>query len=354
MLSVCVEKQLRDFLLEVSLSVAKGKTLVLIGENGAGKSTVLNLISGLLPPDSGEVILKGRVLYSQADQIDVAAEYRNIGHLFQSYALFPHLSVFDNVAFGLRCRKMPKMELASRVRGYLEEMNLAGLSGERVGNLSGGQRQRVALARALILEPDLLLLDEPLAALDVKSQATMRRELRESISLAGIPAIVVTHNFEEVLALADRVAVMNQGRIVQTGPPDEVFHRPNCEFIAHFTGIENIFRGVCSKDSGISTITIGSRSIITASNSCKEGTEVYATIRPEDVLISRTPVTSSARNSLPGRITGIANNGLFVKLTVDAGMRIVSVLTRQGFEEMGLSVGDQVHLTFKAAAVHVF
>jgi molybdate transport system ATP-binding protein/molybdate/tungstate transport system ATP-binding protein len=156
----------------------------------------------------------------------------------------------------------------------------------------------------------------------------------------------------EIFALADRVAVMNEGRIVQVGPPDEVFHKPNSEFIAHFTGTENIFRGVCSKDSGISTIRVGTISI--ASRTCREEGDVYATIRPEDILVSRTPFISSARNSLRGTITGIANNGMFVKLTVDAGVPIVSVLTRQGFEEMDLDIGDEVYLTFKAAAVHVF
>lgn len=235
MLSMRAAKHLRDYELDVSLSVGPGETLVLIGENGAGKSTVLNLASGLLAPDRGEIVLAGRVLYSDRLRLDVPVEDRNIGHLFQSYALFPHLSVFENVAFGLRCRKIPGAEIAVRVAGELERMHLSSFSNEPVGRLSGGQRQRVALARALAVKPGLLLLDEPLAAVDVRAQGEMRRELRETIRAAGIPCILVTHALRDALELGDRICVMEEGRIVLEGTPGEVLASGREGFIAEFS-----------------------------------------------------------------------------------------------------------------------
>ncbi|MBP1928306.1 ABC-type sulfate/molybdate transport systems ATPase subunit [Methanolinea mesophila] len=234
MLSVGVKKELRDFTLDVSLSVREGETLILIGENGAGKSTVLSLVSGLLSPDRGVITLGDRVLFSAPGRINVPPERRNIGHLFQSYALFPHLSVFENVAFGLRCRNLGKQEIVRKVGEFLEGMDLASLSGEPAGRLSGGQRQRVALARALVLEPDLLLLDEPLAALDVKSRVSMRKELKESIAAAGIPAVIVSHHFEDALALGDQVCLMEQGRITARGSPRDLMTVKNNAFISSF------------------------------------------------------------------------------------------------------------------------
>ncbi|WP_292520060.1 ABC transporter ATP-binding protein [Methanoculleus sp.] len=236
MLSVHAVRHLRDFTLDVTLSVRKGETLVLIGENGAGKSTVLNLISGILTPDAGEIALGERTLYSGVERIDVPVENRKIGHLFQSYALFPHMTVFENVAFGLRCRKVPRPEIAFAVANQLRAMNLADLSDVNVGRLSGGQRQRVALARALVLDPDLLLLDEPLAAVDMRAQAAMREELHDRIKSAGIPCIVVTHNLGDALELADRICLIEEGKVVAEGAPEEVLGMRENRFIASFAG----------------------------------------------------------------------------------------------------------------------
>ena len=236
MLSVHVGRQLRDFAIDVALSVRCGETLVLIGENGAGKSTVLNLISGILAPDRGEIDLGGRMLFSSEERIDIPTESRNIGHLFQSYALFPHMTVAENVAFGLRCRKLPEPEIKRAVAEQLETINLSELADVNVGRLSGGQRQRVALARALVLDPDLLLLDEPLAAVDMRSQAAMRRELRERIQKTGIPCIVVTHSLRDAVELGDRLGLMEDGHLVAGGRPEEVLRMRENRFIASFVG----------------------------------------------------------------------------------------------------------------------
>ncbi|WP_292365031.1 MULTISPECIES: ABC transporter ATP-binding protein [unclassified Methanoculleus] len=236
MLSVHAVRRLRDFVLDVTLSVRCGETLVLVGENGAGKSTVLNLISGLLPPDRGEITLGERTLFSSGERIDVPAEHRSIGHLFQSYALFPHMTVSENVAFGLRCRKVTRPEVAFTVAKQLAAMHLSDLADVNVGRLSGGQRQRVALARALVLDPELLLLDEPLAAVDMRAQAAMRKELRDRIRNAGIPCIVVTHNLRDALELGDRLCLLEEGRVAADGTPEEVLGMRENGFIASFAG----------------------------------------------------------------------------------------------------------------------
>lgn len=236
MLSIHAVRQLRDFALDVTLSVRSGETLVLIGENGAGKSTVLNLISGILTPDRGKIVLGERTLYSDEERIVVPAENRKVGHLFQSYALFPHMTVFENVAFGLRCRKVPRPEIDFSVANQLRAMNLADLADVNVGRLSGGQRQRVALARALVLDPDILLLDEPLAAVDMRAQAAMRSDLRDRIRDAGIPCIVVTHNLHDALELGDRLCLLEEGRVVVDGAPEEVLAMHDNGFIASFAG----------------------------------------------------------------------------------------------------------------------
>ncbi|WOX57531.1 ABC transporter ATP-binding protein [Methanoculleus receptaculi] len=236
MLEFRAVRTLRDFVLDLALSVQPGETLVMMGENGAGKSTVLNLISGILTPDEGEITLSDRLLFSSGERINVPPENRNIGHLFQSYALFPHMTVAENVAFGLRCRKLPEPEIKRAVAEQLETMNLSELAGVNVGRLSGGQRQRVALARALVLDPDLLLLDEPLAAVDMRARAATRRELRERIRKTGIPCIVVTHNPRDAMELGDRLCLMEYGRLVAGGRPEEVLGMRENGLIASFVG----------------------------------------------------------------------------------------------------------------------
>ena len=222
MLEIDVEKLLRDFKLEVKIEVAEGKILMLVGDNGCGKTTLLNLVAGLISPDSGRIALDGRPLYDSDLRISVAPEVRNIGYVFQSYALFPHMSVYDNVAFGLRTRKLSKQEIDFLVKDHLEAAGLWEIRRAKAGSISGGQKQRVALARALIIEPKLLLLDEPLSALDVRKQAIMRRDLRERIHSCGVPSIIVTHDLRDVACIGDRACLIEKGKIALSGEADDV------------------------------------------------------------------------------------------------------------------------------------
>jgi ABC-type sulfate/molybdate transport systems ATPase subunit len=222
MLEIDVRKRLRDYELEVRLCVAEGEILMLVGDNGCGKTTLLNLVAGLVDPDSGRIALNGRALYDSDLKIRVPSEVRNVGYVFQSYALFPHMSVYDNVAFGLRTRHMPRGEIDTMVKNHLQAAGLWEIRKAKAANISGGQKQRVALARALIIDPGLLLLDEPLSALDVRKQAAMRKDLRESIHACHVPCIIVTHDLRDVACIGDRACLLEKGKIAMTGGPDEV------------------------------------------------------------------------------------------------------------------------------------
>ncbi len=215
MLEIDIKKRLRDFDLEVKLVVAGGKTLMLVGDNGCGKTTLLNLVAGLDNPDKGRIALDGRALYDSDYRTNVPPEARGIGYVFQNYALFPHMSVSDNVAFGLRTRRMAAGEVKILVKEHLEAAGLWEIRNAKAADVSGGQKQRVALARALIIEPRLLLLDEPLSALDVRKQAAMRKELRETIHACSVPCIIVTHDLRDVAGIGDQACLLEQGKISQ-------------------------------------------------------------------------------------------------------------------------------------------
>jgi len=222
MLEIDIEKRLRDFDLQLRLDVNQGQTLMLVGDNGCGKTTLLNLIAGLDRPDRGRIALDGRSLFDSDLGIDLPPESRGVGYVFQSYALFPHMSVYDNVAFGLRARKMPAEDIDRRVEKHLKEAGLWEIRRAKAADVSGGQKQRVALARALIIEPKLLLLDEPLSALDVRRQVAMRAELRETIRACGVPCIIVTHDLRDVVSLGDNACLLERGRVAMRGRAEDV------------------------------------------------------------------------------------------------------------------------------------
>jgi ABC-type sulfate/molybdate transport systems ATPase subunit len=222
MLEIDIRKRLRDYELKVKLDVASGEILMLVGDNGCGKTTLLNLVAGLDNPDGGKIALDGRVLYESDKGTNVPPEARGIGYVFQSYALFPHMSVYDNVAFGLRTRRMPAGEIKYLVKEHLEAAELWEIRKAKAADVSGGQKQRVALARALVIEPRLLLLDEPLSALDVRKQAVMRKELRETINACDVPCIIVTHDLGDVACIGDHACLLERGKIALRGGAQEV------------------------------------------------------------------------------------------------------------------------------------
>jgi ABC-type sulfate/molybdate transport systems ATPase subunit len=220
MLNVQIALQLRAYQLDISFSLHSSEILVIIGENGAGKSTILNAITGIITPDSGEINLSGLVLFSDKMKIDLLPEERKIGYVFQNYALFPHMTVLENVMFGLQCRRVPAYIREEEALTWLVDLNLYDHRHQRVTALSGGEQQRVALARALVIRPDLLLLDEPLSALDALTRVEVRKNLKTCIRNSGVPAIVVTHDPDDAWVLGDRICVLKAGNIIQMGPPD--------------------------------------------------------------------------------------------------------------------------------------
>ncbi len=227
----------------VSFAAQPGEQLTLLGPSGCGKTTTLRALAGLERPSAGTIRIGGHVVYSSAHRIDIPAEKRGLSMVFQSYAIWPHMTVFDNVAYGLRVRKRPKAEIAARVAEALDQVQMGEYAARRASQLSGGQQQRVALARACAFSPQVLLFDEPLSNLDAKLRADMRIELRELQHRLGVTSVYVTHDLEEALAMSDRVVVMRDGLIEQAGTPTEIYARPRNAFVADFVGSSNLVQG---------------------------------------------------------------------------------------------------------------
>ena len=319
---------LRDF----SLEVERGQFVSLLGSSGCGKTTTLRLIAGFSQPQSGSVIFDGR------DITNVPLHKRNFGFVFQSYALFPHMTVFDNVAFGLKMRKTGKKEIQSRVTEMLELVDLTGFEKRYPREMSGGQRQRVALARAMVIRPDLMLFDEPLSNLDAKLRVKMRVEIRRIQQELGFTAIYVTHDQEECFAISDQVAIMNQGVIEQMDTPAHIFNAPKTEFIARFVGFENFFelkRGL----SGLETET--GIPITVAGGNAGDGGK--ACIRPEDVIIH--PEGTKCENAVPGEVLVTTFLGRNVQYNVGTPIGEFTVKTEQNSV---YSIGSKVQLELSA------
>ena len=307
---------------------------------------LLEAIAGLHPVVSGEIWLDGR------DVTRLEAEKRGIGFVYQDYALFPHLTVKGNLLFGLKRRKLPREERGRVMEWLVELLDIAPLLERSPDTLSGGECQKVSLARALSTSPEVLLLDEPLSALDPQHREGVQQELRQIHRRLKQTAIHVTHDFEEAIAMGDRIAVLGEGRIQQIGTPDEIFRQPNSEFVARFAMTRNIFTGEVREDGrgGVIVIIDGTEfEVVTELRG-----RLHASLRPEDVLVSSEPLVSSARNSLRGTITRIADRGATLYLTVSTPLEFSCLVTRHSFEELGLAEGGEVYVTFKASAVHIF
>jgi molybdopterin-binding protein len=342
---LCVD--LGEFLLQdINLDIEPGEYFIILGPTGAGKTVLLEAIAGLHPILRGEAWVDGREITK------LKPEKRSIGIVYQDQVLFPHLSVEDNIAFGLKMRKCPKQEMKARIDNIAEIIGISHLLHRKPQTLSGGEQQRVALARALVTEPKVLLLDEPLSALDPETRERLQQELKKIHRRVRVTIIHVTHDFEEAVALGHHVAVLNEGRIAQVGTPEEVLRRPNSEFVARFALSRNIFAGEAkSEKDGYTTIDIeGTRLIATTE---AEG-EVHLSLRPEDILISKEQFRSTARNSFEGVVTEITDRGAVIYVTVSIPPDFVCLITRQSFEELELRKEVRVWLTFKASAIHIF
>ena len=286
---------------DLSLAVYKGELCCLLGPSGCGKTTTLKMIAGLVEPNSGEVILSGN------DITHMPVQRRNVGMVFQNYALFPHMNVYDNVAYGLRRRKLPKDEIDAKVAEGLRLVQLSEYGQRRIHELSGGQQQRVALSRALVIEPELLLLDVPLSNLDARLRADMRREIRRIQRALDITAIHVTHDQEEAMSIADRIVVMNLGVIEQIGSPREIYEEPATQFVADFIGRVNFIR--CKAVEGEVQV-LGKRYPL-AADEWAEGTELICSIRPERVGMDR-----PSPSLLPATVSDVTYYGSIVRYHV--------------------------------------
>ncbi|MGE5537354.1 MAG: ABC transporter ATP-binding protein [Gemmatimonas sp.] len=278
---------------DVSLSVPEGKLLTLLGPSGCGKTTTLRCIAGLERPDQGRIMIGGRTVFDAAHGVFVPPAERGIGMVFQSYAIWPHMSVFENVAFPLRVsrtRRYSSAEIGEKVRRALETVRLGGYENRRATQLSGGQQQRLALARGLVGEPRLLLLDEPLSNLDAKLREQMRFELKHLQMTLGLTAVYVTHDQSEALALSDEIAVFNQGRVVQRGSPLDIYRHPNSEFVADFVGSTNFLRGAVRASASVGAVgqveTAQGTFACTFAAPLAQGSRTVVSIRPEDIGIA--------------------------------------------------------------------
>jgi molybdate transport system ATP-binding protein len=331
----------------VELDVPPGRIVGLLGPNGAGKTTLLRILAGLLAPDEGRVVLDGRVLDDTATGEHVPPEARPVGVVFQSYVLFPHLSALENVAFGLRSRGVPKTEARARATQWLERVGLAEYGGSKPKQLSGGQAQRVALARALATEPRLLLLDEPLAALDASTRLETRRALRRQLDGYDGVRLLVTHDPMEAIALAERLIVLEGGRISQTGTPQEISERPRSRYVADLVGV-NLFRGRGAGDevhlaSGFRLVAPGA------------GTgEVFAVVHPHAVSLYRQPLTGTPRNVWEGTAEALDLEGERVRVRVGGPLPIVAEVTPAAVADLRLGEGGPVWVSVKATEVVVY
>lgn len=330
---------------DITLSVRGGEYFVILGPTGAGKTVLLETIAGIHAPDSGKIFLSGRDITSTEPHL------RNIGMVYQDYMLFPHLTVAENIAFGLKEKKIPRAERDALVQEMCALLEIGNLKDRYPGTLSGGEQQRAALARALVLKPEVLLLDEPLSALDSRTRDRMRSELVRIRKIMGTTVVHITHHFDDVFALADRIAIMRDGQVVQEGDVSEVFQHPADTFVAEFLGIGNIIKGTSEKEGNIARITTGTNVAFYAASPVTG--DVVATLHAEDVIISEKPFASSARNCLAGTVTEVVPFGNTVRVLLDAGFPLTAILTRESCHDLHLERGSRVHATFKASAVHV-
>jgi len=330
--------------------IGESNVTVFLGASGSGKTTVLRCLAGLERPQRGHVRFGDHVWFDSAERVHLPPDRRDVGVLFQDYALFPHLTVERNVAFG--AHHMPRAAVGRRVAELLETFRLRGLEQRLPRQLSGGQQQRVALARAVFRQPKLLLLDEPLSALDRPTADEVREELRALIRLLAIPAYIVSHDRVDALTLADRTVLIDAGRIVQAGTTQEVFDRPETPAAARLVGVETILLGkICAVEHGLARIMVAGQTV-RAQAPAGVGHDAALCIRAEDVAIARHEVTdSSVMNRWRAIVVSDAAEGPFVRVVLDCGFRLSALVTRDAWQRLALRAGDEAWAAVKAATI---
>jgi molybdate transport system ATP-binding protein len=368
-LSVALRQRVSpQFELDVAFDAPPGVT-ILFGASGSGKSSVLRGVAGLTRPDAGRVAIGaavgGTVLFDGALGIDVPVERRRVGYVFQQLALFPHMSIGDNIAYGLH--GVPAAARRDRVAAIAASFRIADLLDRRPGQTSGGERQRAALARALVTDPSVLLLDEPLSALDHAMQSHIMDDLRRWNEARGIPVLYVTHAHREAFALGTRVVALDAGRVVAVGSPHDVLDQPGLESLANLAGFENVFDAVVTERrdaAGTMQCRLSRPDAPAASPDAAEletplargaiGDRVRVAIRAGDILLARgAPIGLSARNVLPGRVVEAVRHGVAMVLTVEAGCRFTVHLTPGGYESLGLAPGVEVWMIIKTYSCRI-
>lgn len=329
---------------DVSMTIGQGDYYFIVGPSGAGKTVLLEAIAGLHLPEHGRILLRGEEITA------LPPERRGVALVYQDYSLFPHMTVADNVSYGLRVRGMRKADARCEVAGLLERFGLGHLADRYPGTLSGGEQQRVALARAVAVKPDILLLDEPLSALDPITQERFIDDLRRLHREDGLTIVQVSHSRRETRLLATRMAVLIDGRLVEEGRADVVLNAPKSREVATFVGIENILDGtVTANEDGYAVVDAGGRTFEAVTDAAA-GEAVTLCIRADDVVIGN---GSGARNTMAGTVVAVVEDGPVAGVKVDCGVELTAVLTRRSVQDLSLAPGTRVSVAVRATAVHV-
>ncbi|MDP2719238.1 MAG: ABC transporter ATP-binding protein [Dehalococcoidia bacterium] len=340
----------RQILRDINLNIDAEEVFSFIGPSGAGKTTLLRLIDLLERPTSGTILYKG-VNTAASENIRIETR-RKMAMVFQRPAMFG-ASVFDNVAYGLKVRGEKNPRLADRVGKAIQDVGLAGYEEQDARTLSGGEIQRVALARALVISPEVLLLDEPTANLDPVSTVTIEKLIMKIIGEMNITVIMSTHDMAQGQRLAGKIAVMMEGRILQTGDPGLVFNKPENHLVARFVGVENIFEGnISSNSDGLVNVAFGPH-VLEGISDLSAGEKVNIFLRPEEITLTPSRTATSARNSFRGEIMRISLNGPLARVELDCGFPMIALITRRSAEELNLQKGQNVYASFKATQVHI-
>ncbi len=319
----------------LNLYVTQNEFLTLLGPSGCGKTTTLRMIAGFETPTSGDILFDGKRIN------DIPPNLRNLNTVFQRYALFPHMNVFENIAFGLRLKKVPEKEIEMRVGRMLELVNLKGREKRRIKTLSGGQQQRIAIARALVNKPEILLLDEPLGALDLKLRKDMQFELKEMQQELGITFIYVTHDQEEALTMSDHIVVLNDGVVQQIGTPIDIYNEPKNAFVADFIGESNIINGVMKKDF---LVHFAHRDFVCVDKGFAPNENIQVVLRPEDIVLS----TKINDNDLTAEVVSVVFKGVHYEMWIEFGEHEWAV-----HSTIAQELGAQVSVKFNPEDIHV-